>query len=97
MGRVVVLHPGVRPELLGGGSIVGAVLHAALDEGSGSGGHVVGHSQVSGGDLGVEVLVVLAAERKLAAEEREEEHPRGVNVRRWTAELGFLDYFGSHI
>ena len=58
---------------------------------------MVGDCQVTSLNFAVQVFVVLASERELAAEESKEQDSTCIYVCWWSAVFRLLDYFRSHV
>lgn len=97
IGRTEVLQPWISPKFLRCWSVFGFVLHTLGDYSSRSSWHMVRDCQVTSLYFAVQVFVVLASERELAAEESKEQDSTCIDVRWWPAVFGLLDYFRSHV
>ena len=91
------LCPRVSQDVLGGQPSLWLLVEELLEEDARRVRDVVGDRQLLLPNVVVELLVVLAAERELAAQEGEQKHAKGPDVGRRTRVLDLADDLGRHV
>jgi len=94
---VVYLHEGVLEYVARTDPLVRLLMEQFLQEEPGRGRHVVGELQLVEPNRVVQLLVILAFEGELAAQQREQEHAQRPDISRWARVLDLSHDFGSHI
>ena len=94
---VEVLEPRISAQFGGCGPVFSSVLHASDYDTSGSRWYMLRDIQIPNNNLTIQLLIVLASEWELSAEECKEKNARSIDVCWWSAELDLLDDLWSHI